>query len=73
MAKLIQARCNEVLGYVPEIIYSNRTAKSEKSLELHYKIKKLLGIFSGLRCDYVSEIDNTLRMCVRSVRGKTLE
>jgi len=62
MAELIQARCMAVLGYSPRI---NREAtdSAEKTLDLNYKIDKLLGTGFKLSGSAVEEIDATLLLC----------
>lgn len=61
MAKLIQARCNVVLGYTPEVFRPEQTY-NEKSLLLDYRINKLLNTGFILSNNISLEIDNILSM-----------
>jgi UDP-glucose 4-epimerase len=67
MAELVQARCSAVLGVTPEI---SRPAPGpgETSLELDYRIDKLLATGFSLMGRAESEIDATLRLCRESRR-----
>lgn len=65
MVELVQARCADVLGYTPEIIYS-QSAKIEKNSDLTYGIDKLLSTGFCLRCNLSLEVDNILRFCMKS-------
>ena len=62
MVELIQIRCTELMGYVPEIMCP-QPALNEKSSNLDYRIDKLLSTGFTLRGNPVLEIDETLRMC----------
>lgn len=62
MVELIQLRCTELMGYVPEIMCP-QPALNERSSNLDYRIDKLLSTGFTLRGDPVLEIDQTLRMC----------
>jgi len=62
MVELIQARCNVVLGYTPEIIRP-QPAEGDKSANFDYRIDKLLSTGFRLSGNRVLEIDETLRMC----------
>lgn len=70
MVKLIQARCTEVLGYTPKIINPQSTKKNEISIDLDYKIERLLSTGFSLRNDSALEIDDILRMCDKSFMVK---
>jgi UDP-glucose 4-epimerase len=65
MAKLIQARCTEVLGFTPKIIRPHPT-ESDESLNLDYRIDKLLSTDFTLSGNPVFEIDEILRMCCKN-------
>jgi len=62
MVELIQIRCTEVMGYIPEIICP-QPAQNERSFNLDYCIDKLLSTGFTLRGNPLFEIDETLRMC----------
>ena len=62
MVELIQIRCAEVMGYMPEIVCP-QPAQNEKSSNLDYRIDKLLSTGFTLRGNPLFEIDQTLRMC----------
>ena len=62
MVGLVQSRCAEVLGYSPAIIRPEPT-EGDNSLNLTYRIDKLLSTGFSLCGTAVSEIDETLRMC----------
>jgi len=62
MVGLVQSRCAEVLGYSPAIIRPEPT-EGDKSLNLNYRIDKLLSTGFSLCGNAVLEIDETLRMC----------
>lgn len=62
MAELVQARCAAVLGYRPDI-QKPAPAAGETSLDLDYRIDKLIGTGFELSGDFAGEIDATLRFC----------
>ena len=62
MAELIQSRCNELLGFKPDLIYSEKAAK-EVSLTIDYRIEKLMATDFSLTGNPVTEIDDTLELC----------
>ena len=65
MAELIQARCVEVFGFLPEII-RQQPVDNEKISNLDYRIDKLLSTGFKLNGNPVIEIDEILRMCNQS-------
>ena len=69
MAKLIVERCETTLGFCP-VLHSAAVGPNEKSLDLDYSSRKLLGTGFVLKRDHASEIDDTLRLCSR-VFGKS--
>lgn len=62
MVELIQKRCVQVLGYLPEIIRP-QPAEGDDSPSLDYRVDKLLSTGFVLTGNPVLEIDETLRMC----------
>jgi len=64
MAHIIQARCQAVLGFAPQIIRP-QPALDETSPELDYRIARLLATGFVLKGDIHDEIDATLRLCAQ--------
>lgn len=62
MAELVQHRCAAVLGHRPEI-EKPLPAAGETSLELDYRIDKLVATGFSLSGDFAAEIDATLKLC----------
>jgi len=62
MAEMVQSRCVEVLGYAPEIVHLDHL-QDEESVELDYRIDKLLSSGFSLSPSFSHEIDATLKMC----------
>jgi UDP-glucose 4-epimerase len=69
MVELIQARCVEVMGFLPEII-RQQPVDNEKISSFDYRIDKLLSTGFKLSGNPVLEIDETLRMCNQSFMVK---
>lgn len=62
MAELIMERCSAVIGYTPKIICPS-PGKGEMTLDLEYRIDRLLASGYVLSGNAVSEIDSTLLLC----------
>jgi UDP-glucose 4-epimerase len=69
MVELIQARCVEVMGFLPEII-RQQPVDNEKIFSFDYRIDKLLSTGFKLSGNPGLEIDETLRMCNQSFMVK---
>ncbi len=65
IAEFIQARCSEVLGFVPSLI-RKKPEKNEVAMELNYSISRLLATGFELTGNAATEIDNTLMFCQQS-------
>ena len=63
--ELIQEKCAEILGFTPQLIRPE-PAKNEQSLDLDYRIDKLLNTGFTLNGNPAEEIDAILRMCKAS-------
>lgn len=62
MVELIQARCFSVLGFTPDIILPE-PSDSEVTLELDFRIDRLLASGFELSGNAATEIDATLMLC----------
>lgn len=62
MAKLVQHRCQQVLGFRPALQYPEPVI-NELHLPLAYFSRRLMDIFPGMFFDFESEIDNLLHFC----------
>lgn len=69
MAKLIQDRCNVILGYQPPLEYPKPDA-AEKEIKLKYQTHALERINFNLNNDVNSEIDNLLLFCRDNFHAK---
>lgn len=67
MVELIRAQCSAVLGFVPDIICPS--GAEEITLDLDFKIDKLLASGYELYGDAVAEIDATLLFCREAFGG----
>lgn len=70
MTEMIQRRCVEVLGYLPDIIRPE-PGKDEKNPDLDYRIDKLLATGFSLSGNFEEEIDSTLRLCLDQPGGSS--
>ena len=68
MAELIVKRCASVMGYTPGIIRPD-PGKGEMTLDLEYRIDRLLASGYVLSGSAVSEIDSTLLLCRQAFVG----
>ena len=62
MAEIIQARCLQMLGFSPKIIFQHNIQKKVGS-KLNYSVKKLLSTGWQIKNDSLFEIDKTLYFC----------
>jgi UDP-glucose 4-epimerase len=68
MVELIQARCSALLGFTPDIIRPE-PGEGEVTLDLDFRIDKLLASGFELSGDAVAEIDATLLLCRETFDG----
>lgn len=68
MAELIQGRCSVVLGFTPEIIRPESN-QAEESLDLDFRIDKLIASDFELSGNVSAEIDATLLLCHEAFGG----
>jgi UDP-glucose 4-epimerase len=69
VAELVQARCSVVLGFTPAIVRPEPAA-GEMTLDLDYRIDRLLATGFALTGDRDAEIDATLRLCCTAAGGR---
>ena len=64
MTCLVARRCEDVLGYVPELVRPEPD-ETDQSPSLNYKVDKLLNTGFRLQKNHAFEIDETLRFCLK--------
>jgi UDP-glucose 4-epimerase len=69
MTEFVAKRCNDVLGFYPEIVRPSST-QGEISEPLDYRVDKLLSTGFRFENNYTLEIDATLNICMQAFADK---
>ncbi len=73
MAKLVQSRCQEILGFLPELKFACQEQEDQILMELKYQIEKCSAIGVSMTHDFVPEIDSLLLFCSQAFSKKSCE
>lgn len=65
VARLIQSRCEILLGFRPELSFDNVNIDSKPETIFNYEIEKLRSVVGDIDSDILGEIDGLLNFCVK--------